>query len=808
MVPSFGTLLVHCYEGCPKNRILLSINLTQAPIFNSLVKKQGRASPAILQITEAVQFDFSSNTFTSYCQLPAPFVQSSVKTPVLYFLQFVRKLPPPRPVMRYSNKVSSETSDDSSNNSQMNIAVIAACSVAAIAVIALFFFCCLRGRRNKVHPKHDIPVLNLGSSNISPGPAKDFSTLSNVNSFSVKPGNSVAEEKQSEDIDVPPGEPQNKLPLPPQAKLPLPPGRVSITPPKPVPLITAAKPATQVPGPPVTKATEPTSPVRGDPRPPSANNPAAPPPPPKIGHPTPPNPPRLGILPKQGLHGKNRKGASESDNQKAKLKPFFWDKVLADPEHSMVWNEIKTGSFQFDEKMMEDLFGYNNNKEKNNEIISKRNQASFESTQFVQILDAKKSQNLSILLKAINVTTKEVCDAIQEGNELPAEFIETLLKMAPTPQEELRLRLYDDDISKLGPADRFIKTLIEIPFAYKRLEALLFMCTLQNETSSIKDSLAVLEVACKELKNSRVFLKLLEAVLKTGNRMNDGTFRGGAQAFKLDTLLKLSDVKGADGKTTLLHFVILEIIRTEGIRAARRLKDSSSMNSSNTENIHENSVQETPEYLCNLGLDVVSNLSTELANVIRAAVVDGDVLTNTVTKLGFSLKHCTEFLNNEMSSEEADCEFCSTLASFIQQAEYDIVWMLEEEKRINGLVMSTAEYFHGTPGRDEGMHLFIIVRDFLVMVDKINDFSTNRYWNYHRNEELLNDVILQETVELPRVQDHIWLSSDFGKKSDESLAPTLNRRNCVILIVNAFSLISGTTLFTHAGDGKSNITER
>jgi hypothetical protein len=49
------------------------------------------------------------------------------------------------------------------------------------------------------------------------------------------------------------------------------------------------------------------------------------------------------------------------------------------------------------------------------------------------------------------------------------------------------------------------------------------------------------QVACQELRNNRLFLKLLE-VLKTGNRMNVGTFRGGAQAFKLDTLLKLSDV--------------------------------------------------------------------------------------------------------------------------------------------------------------------------------------------------------------------------------------------------------------------------
>ncbi|WOG91696.1 hypothetical protein DCAR_0310946 [Daucus carota subsp. sativus] len=408
------------------------------------------------------------------------------------------------------------------------------------------------------------------------------------------------------------------------------------------------------------------------------------------------------------------KETSDSGSQKAKLKPFFWDKVLANPERSMVWNELKAGSFQFNEEMMEDLFGYNKVENKKNDHDSKKQPAKA-APKFIQIIDPKKAQNLSILLKALNVTTEEVCDAIQEGNELPPELIETLLKMAPTSQEELQLRLYSDDISKLGPADRFIKILVDIPFAYQRLEALLFMCTLQNESFSIKEYFAVLEVACKELKNSRLFLKLLEAVLKTGNRMNDGTFRGGAKAFKLDTLLKLSDVKGADGKTTLLHFVVLEIIRTEGKRAARIVRENGIMNGIKAEDL----IEETPENLFNLGLDVVSNLSDELAHVKKAAVLDVDMVTSTVAKLALSLNQSKKLLNNELSGLEEECEFRQTLAEFIEQADGDILWMLEEEKKMTALVKSTADYFHGTPGKDEGMRLFLVVRDFLVMVDKV-----------------------------------------------------------------------------------------
>ncbi|KAK8633634.1 hypothetical protein V6N13_014477 [Hibiscus sabdariffa] len=39
--------------------------------------------------------------------------------------------------------------------------------------------------------------------------------------------------------------------------------------------------------------------------------------------------------------------------------------------------------------------------------------------------------------------------------------------------------------------------------------------------------------------------------------MDVGTTRGGARAFKLDYLLKLADVKGSDGKTTLHDCTIL-----------------------------------------------------------------------------------------------------------------------------------------------------------------------------------------------------------------------------------------------------------
>ena len=92
-----------------------------------------------------------------------------------------------------------------------------------------------------------------------------------------------------------------------------------------------------------------------------------------------------------------------------------------------------------------------------------------------------------------------------------------------------------------------------------------------------------------------MFMKLFEAVLKTGNRMNVGTNRGNAHAFKLDNLLKLVDVKGTNGKTTHLHFVVQEIIRAEGLR----------LSSANVENTQQSSYSNDVEFR-KLGLQDVS----------------------------------------------------------------------------------------------------------------------------------------------------------------------------------------------------------
>ncbi|XP_017241767.1 formin-like protein 5 [Daucus carota subsp. sativus] len=675
-----------------------------------------------------------------------------------------------------SQPVASEPSPNSYMNDQSRkkrnhktvVIAVAVTATVTFIIVAVLFYCYYRvcGTRHRAGQNDEGPLLRISLSNYSIDSSdKSFASENSINKHRpgnlslhnsshyigsgvhgttnlgtpvktatsiLKPNYEESAQNYPSSLKPPPGKfvttelPPKHLPesadseLPPNKRAPPPPPPMKSAPAPPPP------PGKGPPPPPVLPPSQglnsiPHNPYPGGPPPPvpSAIKTGPRPPPPPVGGIPPPRPPNLGLRPPRpsthGPHHPSSSALSEGDETgapKAKLKPFFWDKVLANPDHSMVWHQIKSGSFQFDEEMIESLFGAPAGK--NKKEMKTGALPSGPPTQYVQIIDPKKAQNLSILLKALNVTTEEVCDALQEGIELPSELLETLMKMAPTTEEELKLRLYSGDPSRLGTAERFLKVLVEIPFAFKRLESLFFMCTLQEEATIVKETFTTLEAACTELKKSRLFLKLLEAVLKTGNRMNDGTFRGGAQAFKLDTLLKLSDVKGTDGKTTLLHFVVQEIIRSEGVRAARVARESRGIKSGDL----EASSNDLESHYRSLGLQVVSGLADELENVKKAAGLDADNLTGTVAKLGHGLIKAKDFLNSDMKKIDEQNRFHQVLKSFVQNAEVDVMWLLEEEKRITALVKSTADYFHGNAGKDEGLRLFVIVRDFLLILNK------------------------------------------------------------------------------------------
>uniref|UniRef100_A0A803KY86 Formin-like protein n=1 Tax=Chenopodium quinoa TaxID=63459 RepID=A0A803KY86_CHEQI len=404
-----------------------------------------------------------------------------------------------------------------------------------------------------------------------------------------------------------------------------------------------------------------------------------------------------------------RPNGDDLDERRPRLKPLHWDKVRATSDRATVWDQLKSSSFQLNEDMMESLFGCNTapttvKKETGRRSVlppvEKEN----------RVLDPKKSQNIAILLRALNVTRDEVAEALMDGNleGLGAELFETLVKMAPTKEEEIKLKDYNGDISKLGAAERFLKGILEIPFAFKRVEAMLYRANFDSEVKYLTKSFETLEVASDELKSSRLFLKLLEAVLQTGNRMNAGTNRGDVKAFKLDTLLKLVDIKGTDGKTTLLHFVVQEIIKSEGIGSEVNPQTADQLSSTKKE-----------EAFRKQGLQIVSGLSRELGSVRGAAGMDSDVLSSYVSKLEMGLQKIKLVL--QLETPDMQGKFFESMKKFLKESEEQIARVKAHERRALAHVREVTEYFHGDTAKEEAhpFRIFLIVRDFLAVLDNV-----------------------------------------------------------------------------------------
>ncbi|XP_016176623.1 formin-like protein 8 [Arachis ipaensis] len=408
------------------------------------------------------------------------------------------------------------------------------------------------------------------------------------------------------------------------------------------------------------------------------------------------------------------KGASQT-----RLKPLHWDKVVANVDHSTVWDHINDGSFRFDNELIETLFGYSTKNQTN-----ERNLCHASSAQLF-LVDPRKSQNTSIVLRSLAISRKEIMDALDDGQGISLETLEKLTKIAPTQEEEAKIIQFSGNPDKLAHADSFLYCILKaVPTAFIRLKAMLFRSNYDFEAVQLKENLQTLEKGCKEMRASGLLLKFLEAILKAGNRMNAGTSRGNAQGFNLNALRKLPDVKSIDGKTSLLHFIVEQVAQSEGRREAMNQKHNIPKINGDISNSNENNnslVQhETEKEYLMLGLQVLlGGIKDELSEVKKAAIIDHQNFIRMLYILNARVSEIREIVTKCCGENNERGGFVKEMKGFAEECEEELKVVKDEHLRIMELVKKTNEYYLGGGGGSNPFELFLIVRDFVDMVDEV-----------------------------------------------------------------------------------------
>ncbi|PPD95768.1 hypothetical protein GOBAR_DD07203 [Gossypium barbadense] len=277
----------------------------------------------------------------------------------------------------------------------------------------------------------------------------------------------------------------------------------------------------------------PPPPMRGAPPPPPGG--APPPPPPSGGRapgpPAPPGAPR-GAPPPPPLgaraadvrgrgRGLSRPGAAAAP-RRSSLKPLHWSKVTRAIQGSL-WEELQRyGEPQiapeFDVSEIETLFSA---------VAPKPADSGGKSGGQRKSAGSKPDKvHLEAAVLAMDDTVLDV------------DQVENLIKFCPTKEEMELLKGYTGDKENLGKCEQYFLELMKVP----RVESKLRVFSFKIQFGS-------------QVRNSVKLKEIMKKILYLGNTLNQGTARGSAIGFKLDSLLKLTDTRASTSKMTLMHYL-------------------------------------------------------------------------------------------------------------------------------------------------------------------------------------------------------------------------------------------------------------
>ncbi|KAJ1265985.1 hypothetical protein BS78_08G116100 [Paspalum vaginatum] len=300
--------------------------------------------------------------------------------------------------------------------------------------------------------------------------------------------------------------------------------------------------------------------VGGPPPPPGA--PAPPMPPGVPGGPPPPPGGRGMPAPPGGRgHGLARSlgPTLQSAVRRSSLKPLHWVKVTR-AMHGSLWAELQkqvdASRAEFDVSELESLFTIAP-KAKGGSKSGGRGKSLGSKPDKVQLIDLRRANNTEIMLTKIKMPLSDMMSAALalDDSVLDADQIENLIKFCPTKEEMELLKNYTGDKEVLGKCEHFFLELMKVPRVESKLRIFAFKIQFQSQIRDVRKNLQTVSSACEELRSSEKLKIIMKNILLIGNTLNQGTPRGQAVGFRLDSLLKLIETRATNGRMTLMHFL-------------------------------------------------------------------------------------------------------------------------------------------------------------------------------------------------------------------------------------------------------------
>ena len=296
----------------------------------------------------------------------------------------------------------------------------------------------------------------------------------------------------------------------------------------------------------------------------------------------------------------------------------------------------------------------------------------------------------------------QVADAVLKLNttDLGANALASFVEFVPQSDEVEAARAFLEQggsVNKLAPAEKFICSMIKIPRLTARVANMLFKVQFDDSADDLENRIDTIVHNCDHVSNSRRFGRILSIILKVGNELNRGTYKGNSQGFKIKSLTKLTQTKTNKG-STLLEYLVLHL---------KRSKDSD-----------------------------ILNLGEDFPEIEAASRINLDTMNADLAKLRGGIRNMTNTLK---VAKQDDGQYVEAVTPFLDRAGMVFDAMEAKHAKMRSSFEKLCKYLGENPARTKPEDLFgtlhTFVRSLNATVRKVEETIARKERMRKREEE-------------------------------------------------------------------------